>query len=90
MCSVGVYLIVKSSKGPIKLEPTALWRNVGFQVISIFVIMFFGVVGEISVFSAIMLFVLYLLLIALVYVQEKNRALNSKRKIPSVDHKEQG
>ena len=50
--------------------------------------MFFGVVGEISVFSAIMLFVLYLLLIALVYVQEKNRALNSKRKIPSVDHKE--
>ena len=85
-----MYLIVKSSKGPIKLEPTALWRNVGFQVISIFVIMFFGVVGEISVFSAIMLFVLYLLLIALVYVQEKNKALNSKRKIPSVDHKEQG
>lgn len=45
LCSIGVYLITKTSKSQIKMDPVHFWRNVGFQIISIFVIMVFGVIG---------------------------------------------
>ncbi|CAD8189055.1 unnamed protein product [Paramecium octaurelia] len=79
LCSIGVYLITKTSKSQIKMEPVHFWRNVGFQIISIFVIMVFGVIGQISYFSSISLTVLYLILVSLVYYQERDKILKSRK-----------
>ena len=61
------------------MEPVHFWRNVGFQIISIFVIMVFGVIGQISYFSSISLTVLYLILVSLVYYQERDKILKSRK-----------
>ncbi|CAD8070686.1 unnamed protein product [Paramecium sonneborni] len=79
LCSIGVYLITKTSKSQIKMDPVHFWRNVGFQIISIFVIMVFGVIGQISYFSSISLTILYLILVFLVYYQERDKILKSRK-----------
>lgn len=55
----------------IQLDRNVIWRDVGFYILSTLVIIGFGLYGELSIISAITLLSMYVLMVIVVYIQEK-------------------
>lgn len=66
-------MTISNSPENIQLEPNTIWRDVGFYIISTVVIIIFGFIGELTILSSISLLLLYILMVFIVWFQERGK-----------------
>ena len=71
VCSIVVAMTINNSKTDIKVEFNTLWRDVGFYIISTVVIIVFAIIGELTMVSCSIMLGIYVLLVLVVWVQER-------------------
>lgn len=64
-------MTINNSKTDIKVEFNTLWRDVGFYIISTVVIIVFAFIGELTIVSCFIMLGIYVLLVVVVWVQER-------------------
>jgi sodium/potassium/calcium exchanger 6 len=72
-------MTINNSAENIQLEPNTIWRDVGFYILSTFVVIGFGFQGELSVYSAISLLLIYVVMVIVVWFQEKDKEVSMFR-----------
>ncbi len=58
----------------IQLEPSAIWRDVGIYIIATLTIIIFGIIGELSTLSALVMLGEYLMLVFIVWWTERSKS----------------
>jgi sodium/potassium/calcium exchanger 6 len=71
VCSVVVAFTIRNTTIEIQLEPSSIYRDVGFYIVATLLTIIFGIIGKLTILSAILMLALYLLLVVVVYIQEK-------------------
>lgn len=66
-----VAVTILSSDKNIKLDPTLIWREVGFYILSTLVIIIFAIIGTLDIFSAILMLSLYVTMVLVVFIQDR-------------------
>ena len=66
-----VAVTILSSDKSIKLDPTLIWREVGFYILSTLVIIIFAIIGTLNIFSAILMLSLYVTMVLVVFIQDR-------------------
>lgn len=66
-------MTIKNSEKAIQLDSNIIWRDVGFYIISTVLVISFAVYGQLSVLSACALLAVYVIMVIVVYIQEKSK-----------------
>lgn len=68
VCSIVVALTIKNSKEDIQLEPSSIWRDVGFYILATLSVVLFAVIGELTILTAIIMLLEYVLMVVVVLI----------------------
>ena len=76
VCSIVVAMTIFNASEDIQLEPSAIWRDVGMYIIATISVIIFGVIGELSSLSAMIMLGEYFLLVFIVWWMERSKLGN--------------
>lgn len=66
-------MTINNSTSDIQLQPNSIWRDVGIYIIATLTVIVFGVIGELNTVSAVVMLLEYVLLVAIVWYQERSK-----------------
>lgn len=64
-------MTIFNSPNDIQLEVNSIWRDVGMYIIATLTVILFGFIGTLTMVSAIVMLAEYVLLVLIVYYQDK-------------------
>ena len=65
-------MTIFNSSEDIQLEANSIWRDVGIYIIATLTVILFGIIGSLTYISAIILLGEYILLVLIVFYQDRN------------------
>ena len=67
-----IALTIFDSKEDIQLNKNTVYRDIGFYILSTFNMVVFGIIGELTVITSLILLIQYVILVVIVYYTDSN------------------